>query len=75
MSTATHGVGAINTNHRHREMQEVKGPEMFQFSKDRSRIEGVFLGISRVTVRGKETTQYMIQDTEGNLASHFLGHL
>ncbi|MBA3914377.1 MAG: hypothetical protein H0X25_11130 [Acidobacteriales bacterium] len=39
---------------------------MFQFSHDRPCLEGVFLGASRVTVKGKETTQYMLQDSEGN---------
>jgi hypothetical protein len=62
---ATHLVTNPNNSQR-REMQEVRAPEMFQFSKDRSRLEGVFLGISRVTVKGKETMQYMIQDIEGN---------
>jgi hypothetical protein len=49
-----------------REMQEVKAPEMFQFTRDNPRLEGVFLGLSRVNVKGKETTQYMVQDSDRN---------
>ena len=63
----TAATGSEITNRRNgREMCEVRAPEMFQFTKDNSRLEGVFLGISRVSVKGKETTQYMIQDCEGN---------
>jgi hypothetical protein len=46
-------------------MQEVQAPEMFQFSKEKPSLEGVFLGTSRVTVKGKETVQYMLQDLDG----------
>jgi hypothetical protein len=49
-----------------REMCDVRAPEMFQFTKDNLSLEGTFLGISRVTVKGKATTQYMIQDSDGN---------
>lgn len=49
-----------------RDMQEVKAPEMFQFTQDNPRLEGVFLGLSRITVKGKETTQYMLQDSDGS---------
>lgn len=49
-----------------REMQEVKAPEMFQFTRDNPRLEGIFLGLSRVNVKGKETTQYMVQDSDRN---------
>ena len=62
---ATHATAAP-VNNRRREMQDLKAPEMFQFTKDNPRLEGVFLGISRVTVKGKETTQYMLQDADGN---------
>ena len=54
------------TSVRRREMQEVKAPEMFQFTKDNSRIEGVLLGLSSATVKGKETLQYLMQDLDGN---------
>jgi len=49
-----------------RQMQEVKAPEMFQFTREHSALEGVYLGSAMVTVKGKETIQYMIQDPEGN---------
>jgi len=65
-------IAPVVGNSRRREMKEVKGPEMFQFSKERPRLEGVFLGISRVTVRGRETAQYTIQDAEGDRFT-FLG--
>ena len=45
-----------------RDMQEVKAPEMFQFSDDNPWLGGVLLGVSRVEVRGKEATQYMVDD-------------
>ena len=48
-----------------RDMIEVKEPEIFQFS-DRQRIlAGVLQSITTVEVKGKETTQYMIQDEAG----------
>lgn len=63
---ATHMTPIAPANGQRREMQEVKAPEMFQFTKDHSRVDGIFLGLSRVTVKGKETTQYMLQDSDGN---------
>jgi hypothetical protein len=45
--------------------QEVKPPEMFQFSTQHDRLEGVLLGIARVSVKGKEVLQYLIRDVEG----------
>jgi hypothetical protein len=62
---ATHTPATQLNDHR-REMSEVRAPEMFAFTKENPRLEGVFLGISRVTVKGKETLQYMVQDCEGN---------
>ena len=46
-------------------MQEVQAPEMFQFTNEKPAIEGVYLGSQRVTVKGKETVQYMLQDLDG----------
>lgn len=54
-----------------RHMEEVKAPEMFQFSKDHPMIEGVYLGSTMVSVTDKktgevkETLQYMLQDLDG----------
>jgi hypothetical protein len=45
-------------------MAEVKAPEMYQFTRENSCHEDVFLGMPRVTV---DTTPYMLQDSEGNL--------
>lgn len=55
---------ASSTHKPVRELQEVRAPEMFQFTKDKPTLEGVYLGASRVTVKGKETTQYMLQDLD-----------
>jgi hypothetical protein len=46
-------------------MQEVKAPEMFQFSDQHRTLSGVFIAIAEVTVRGKDTIQYMLQDESG----------
>src|ERR1700739_3252697 len=51
---------------RRREMQEVKAPEMFQFTKDRPRLEGVLFGVSSALEKGKETLQYILRDPDGN---------
>jgi hypothetical protein len=53
-----------------RQMQEVQAPEMFQFTDQKPSIEGVYLGATRVNVKGsdgvrKETVQYMLQDLDG----------
>jgi hypothetical protein len=43
---ATHMTAtAASVNGQRREMQEVRAPEMFQFTKDHSRLDGVFLGL------------------------------
>jgi hypothetical protein len=48
-----------------RQMQEVKAPEMFQFSDQHRTLSGVFIGVAEVTVKGRDTTQYMLQDDFG----------
>lgn len=48
-----------------REMIEVRGPELFAFSDQHRTLSGVFIGIAEVTVKGKATTQYMLQDDFG----------
>jgi len=44
-----------------REMQEIRGPEQFQFCDRTPQLAGVLIGISIVTVKGKDATQYMLQ--------------
>lgn len=63
---ATQATAVPTNNARNRQMQEIKAPEMFQFTKEEPALEGTLLGISRVQVKGKDTTQYMIQDVDGN---------
>lgn len=45
-----------------RQMQEVSAPEMFQFSDQHRTLSGVFIDIAQVTVKGKDTIQYTLQD-------------
>lgn len=47
-----------------REMQEVKAPEQFQFSEQHRTLSGVLIDIDQVTVKGKPTMQYTLQDPE-----------
>lgn len=55
-----------------REMQEIREPQMWQFSKKTPKLEGVYLGSQKVTIKGKETLQHMIQDSEASRFT-FLG--
>lgn len=41
-----------------REMQEVKAPEQFQFSKQGQTVQGVLVSIEPVEIKGKVTKEY-----------------
>jgi hypothetical protein len=58
-------VGRLEEVKRRRQMEEVKAPEMFQFSDQHRTLSGVFIDIAQVTVRGKDTIQYTLQDDFG----------
>jgi len=60
------------TNNRSREMQEIREPQEWQFTKETPKLEGVYLGAQKVTVKSTITTQHMIQDGEGHRFT-FLG--
>ena len=47
---------------RRREMVEVKAPAQFSFDHPNDRISGILIDIDQVTVKGKPTMQYMLQD-------------
>lgn len=55
-----------------REMQEIREPQMFQFTEKTPKLEGVYLGAQKVSVKNKETMQHTIQDGEGRRFT-FLG--
>jgi len=59
MATATQQPHEIRPR---REMQEVKAPEMFQFSVQHLQLNGVLIDIDQVAVKGKPTMQYTVQD-------------
>ena len=44
---------------------EKKAPEQYQFTEPGQKIEGVLVGVSRPTVKGKPVTQYLIQKYNG----------
>ena len=50
---------------RRREMQEVKAPAQFQFTKHGQIAEGVLLQIEPVAVKGKQANEYMFQADSG----------
>jgi hypothetical protein len=60
------------TNRARREMQEVKAPEMFKFTKPGEILSGVLLNIEPTTVREKAAIEYMLQDDRGQRLT-FLG--
>jgi hypothetical protein len=64
MSTATVGQRQQEVKPR-REMEEVQAPAMFQFSDQQRTLSGVFMDIAEVTIKGRPTIQYMLQDEEG----------
>jgi len=47
-----------------REMQDVRAPEMFQFNTQHANLSGVLIDIDQVTVKGKPTVQYTVQDED-----------
>jgi hypothetical protein len=47
-----------------REMQEVKAPELFQFTKPNQVLEGVLVSIEPITLSGKQTLQYVFEQPE-----------
>lgn len=61
-----------------REMQEVKAPEMFKFTKQGQELAGVLINLEPVTVkagtdnRESQTIEYMIRDERGERIT-FLG--
>ncbi len=54
------------TEIRRREMQEVKAPEMFQFTQSGQSIKGVLLSIEPTMVKGKDAIEYMFMNESGN---------
>ena|ERR1700726_2378352 len=48
-----------------REMQEVKAPEQFQFTKLGQKAEGILISIEPVLVKGKEAMEYLFQAEGG----------
>jgi hypothetical protein len=48
-----------------REMQEVKAPEQFQFTKQGQTLSGVLLDIEAKTVKEKIVPEYLIQNEQG----------
>jgi len=55
-----------------REMQEVKAPEQFQFTKPGQNVSGVLISIEPALVKGKEALEYLFQ-TEGGARFTCLG--
>lgn len=48
-----------------REMQEVKAPEQFQFSKQGQIVSGVLISLEPVMIKGKEAIEYLFQSENG----------
>jgi hypothetical protein len=48
-----------------REMQEVKAPEQFQFTKQGQIASGILLSIEPVAVKGKQAMEYLFQADGG----------
>ena len=57
-------VGPQETKPR-RQMQEVKAPEQFQFTKQGQVLSGVLISIEPVTVKEKPAIEYMFRDEKG----------
>lgn len=57
---------AVPMNRKPRQMEEVKAPAQFQFSKVGQIAEGILLSIEPATVKGKEAMEYMFQAENGN---------
>jgi hypothetical protein len=61
---ATAPATPISTKSR-REMQEVKAPEQFQFTKQGQTVEGVLISIEPTEVKGKQAIEYMFRNENG----------
>jgi hypothetical protein len=61
---ATAEVGPQETKPR-RQMQEVKAPEQFQFTKLGQTVGGKLISIEPVTVKDKQAIEYLFEDEEG----------
>ena len=48
-----------------REMQEVKAPEQFQFTKQGQMISGILISLEPVAIKGKETVEYTFLGENG----------
>jgi hypothetical protein len=49
-----------------REMQEVKAPEQFQFTKPGQTVEGVLISIEPVEIKGKPAIEYLFVRENGD---------
>jgi hypothetical protein len=56
-----------------RQMQEVKAPELFQFTKPGQVLSGVLVSIEPVTVKGKQALEYMFEQPENGTRMTCLG--
>jgi hypothetical protein len=54
------------TDNRSREMQEVREPQLWKVTKETPVLEGVYLGAQKITIKGKEAVQHMLEDAAGN---------
>ena len=54
------------TDNRSREMQEVREPQLWKFTKETPALEGVYLGAQKITLKGKEAVQHTLEDAAGN---------
>lgn len=68
---ATAAVGPQGVKPR-REMQDRTAPEMFQFNDRDKHMQGVLVNIATVEVKGKETTQYTLENPENGKRVTFL---
>jgi len=49
-----------------REMQEVKAPEQFQFTKQGQTVSGILISIEPVEIKGKSAIEYLFQKENGD---------
>jgi hypothetical protein len=69
MATAPTGPQSVRPR---RQMQEVKAPDMFQFSDQHRTASGRLVDIDQVTIKDKPTMQYLFED-DGKRRFTFLG--
>lgn len=60
-------------NRQPRQMQEVKAPELFQFTKPGQILAGVLVSIEPVTVKEKQALEYMFEQPENKTRMTCLG--